>query len=235
MPNSSASISVSTSAAQLIATNGPCRRRLSSWICRATSSLPVPLSPSISTVKSVVATRSMRSRSACITEARSDQRRRAVDRARHGGVGQARQTLDLEQQRRQAGRRLEQLTAPFVDAALLSGNDASSTTRLRRIAGRDGKGDVVARPHRLADADGGRPRQLAELHRLGLNDSSQTGDEQRPEIARRRMGHAVGGHLTHEIRQSATTIGFAPGDIGGLVRQKRLRPFVPPGARCDWR
>jgi hypothetical protein len=32
MPNSSASSRVSTKAAQLTATNGPCRRRLSSWI-----------------------------------------------------------------------------------------------------------------------------------------------------------------------------------------------------------
>ena len=48
-PNSSLSISVSGSAAQLIATNGPCRRGLSACSVRATSSLPVPLSPVIST------------------------------------------------------------------------------------------------------------------------------------------------------------------------------------------
>ena len=45
---------------------GPRGARLSSWIWRATSSLPVPDSPSISTVKSVDATRSIVSRSACI-------------------------------------------------------------------------------------------------------------------------------------------------------------------------
>ena len=66
MPNNSASMSVSTSAAQLIATNGPCRRGPSSWIWRATSSLPTPLSPSMSTVKFVFATRSTRSRSSRI-------------------------------------------------------------------------------------------------------------------------------------------------------------------------
>ena len=48
-PNSSLSISVSGSAAQLMATNGPCRRGLSACMVRATSSLPVPLSPVIST------------------------------------------------------------------------------------------------------------------------------------------------------------------------------------------
>ncbi len=48
-PNSSLSISVSGSAAQLMATNGPCRRVLSACSERATSSLPVPLSPVIRT------------------------------------------------------------------------------------------------------------------------------------------------------------------------------------------
>ncbi len=50
-PNSSLSSSVSASAAQLMATNGPAARRLLRWIARATSSLPVPLSPRISTVE----------------------------------------------------------------------------------------------------------------------------------------------------------------------------------------
>ena len=57
MPNSSASSSVSTSAAQLTATNGPRCRWLPAWISRATSSLPAPLSPSTSTVKFVSAMR----------------------------------------------------------------------------------------------------------------------------------------------------------------------------------
>ena len=59
MPNSSASTNVSTSAAQLTATNGPRRRPLRSCTCRATSSLPDPVSPWINTVKSVAATRSI--------------------------------------------------------------------------------------------------------------------------------------------------------------------------------
>ena len=48
-PNNSLSISVSGSAAQLMAMNGPCRRGLRACTVRATSSLPVPLSPVIST------------------------------------------------------------------------------------------------------------------------------------------------------------------------------------------
>ncbi len=44
-PNSSDSSSVSGTAAQLMATNGPAARRLRWWIARAMSSLPVPLSP----------------------------------------------------------------------------------------------------------------------------------------------------------------------------------------------
>jgi hypothetical protein len=44
-PKSSLSSSVAGTAAQLIATKGPSLRGLASWIARATSSLPVPLSP----------------------------------------------------------------------------------------------------------------------------------------------------------------------------------------------
>ena len=49
-PNSSASRSVSGKAPQLTATNGPAARPESSWSARAASSLPVPDSPSRSTV-----------------------------------------------------------------------------------------------------------------------------------------------------------------------------------------
>ena len=56
-PKSSVSSSVSGIAAQLIATNGPSLRALSACSARAKSSLPVPLSPSSSTVVSVAAAR----------------------------------------------------------------------------------------------------------------------------------------------------------------------------------
>ena len=56
-PNSSLSISVAEIAPQLTARNGSLRRRDSAWIVCATSSLPVPVSPVISTVASVGATR----------------------------------------------------------------------------------------------------------------------------------------------------------------------------------
>ena len=56
-PKSSVSSSVSGIAAQLIATNGASARGLSAWSDRANSSLPVPLSPSSSTVVSVAAAR----------------------------------------------------------------------------------------------------------------------------------------------------------------------------------
>src|SRR6185503_2814894 len=52
-PNSSDSISVSENRAQLTATNGWCLRRLDWWIRVAVTSLPVPLSPVISTVLSL--------------------------------------------------------------------------------------------------------------------------------------------------------------------------------------
>jgi hypothetical protein len=55
-PNSSDSMSVSGSAAQLTAMNGPAARALSSWRARAMISLPVPFSPVMSTVALVSAT-----------------------------------------------------------------------------------------------------------------------------------------------------------------------------------
>src|SRR2546422_368639 len=54
-PKSSDSMSVSGIAPQLTDTNGPLRRGLSSWNARATSSLPVPLSPVTRTVESLSA------------------------------------------------------------------------------------------------------------------------------------------------------------------------------------
>ena len=65
-PNSSASISVSGMPPQLTATNGWSRRRLWLWIARATSSLPVPLSPSTSTVAPLSATVGRSSSNCCI-------------------------------------------------------------------------------------------------------------------------------------------------------------------------
>ncbi len=56
-PNSSVSSSVSGSAPQLTDTNGRDARRLFKWTVRATSSLPVPLSPLINTGLSLAATR----------------------------------------------------------------------------------------------------------------------------------------------------------------------------------
>ena len=55
-PNSSLSSSVSGRAAQLTLTKAASARGLSAWIARAASSLPVPLSPAISTVEEVRAT-----------------------------------------------------------------------------------------------------------------------------------------------------------------------------------
>ena len=55
-PKSWLAASSSLSPAQLTATNGPSRRALSRWMARATSSLPVPVSPRISTVASTRAT-----------------------------------------------------------------------------------------------------------------------------------------------------------------------------------
>ena len=56
-PKSSDSIRDSGIAAQLTAIKGASLRRLLPWMARATTSLPVPLSPMISTVVSVGATR----------------------------------------------------------------------------------------------------------------------------------------------------------------------------------
>jgi len=66
-PNSSLSISSSGIAAQFTSTNGPARRRLNVWMLRATSSLPVPFSPKISTRPFVGAAIATCSRSCAMT------------------------------------------------------------------------------------------------------------------------------------------------------------------------
>ena len=58
-PKSSLSISSRGIAAQFTRTNGSSRRGLKRWIARLTSSLPVPLSPVMSTLARVGATRSI--------------------------------------------------------------------------------------------------------------------------------------------------------------------------------
>ena len=65
-PNSSDSSSVSGMAEQLTATKERSARPLRWWIERATSSLPVPVSPAISTVARLGATRAIRSRTRSI-------------------------------------------------------------------------------------------------------------------------------------------------------------------------
>ena len=65
-PKISLSISVSGMAEQLMATNGLFLRGLSSWMVRATISLPVPLSPVISTDAVLGATISTRWKISCI-------------------------------------------------------------------------------------------------------------------------------------------------------------------------
>jgi len=55
-PNSSEAISVPGSAAQLTVISARSARRERRWMARATSSLPVPVSPVMSTVESVAAT-----------------------------------------------------------------------------------------------------------------------------------------------------------------------------------
>ena len=65
-PNSSLSIRFSGRAPQLIATNGMSARRLWSCTARATSSLPVPVSPRISTVELVGATLAISCRTRCM-------------------------------------------------------------------------------------------------------------------------------------------------------------------------
>ena len=82
-PNSSLSSRVSGIAAQLMATNGPSLRPLFAWSALATSSLPVPLSPVMSTVVSVSATRVTSSHIlsiAGLVPRISSKRWRAVDR-----------------------------------------------------------------------------------------------------------------------------------------------------------
>ncbi len=65
-PNSSLSSKFSGSAAQFTAIIGPVRTGDEPWMARATCSLPVPVSPSISTVVVVWATLEISSKAWCI-------------------------------------------------------------------------------------------------------------------------------------------------------------------------
>ena len=66
-PNSSLSSSVSGKAAQLMATKGCAARGLPRWMARAISSLPVPVSPEISTLARVRLAHATSSNTCCIT------------------------------------------------------------------------------------------------------------------------------------------------------------------------
>jgi len=61
-PKSSLSMSVTGMAPQSTTTNGPSARALASWMACARTSLPVPVSPSMSTVPSAGANRSIRAK-----------------------------------------------------------------------------------------------------------------------------------------------------------------------------
>jgi hypothetical protein len=73
-PNSSLSNRDSDSAAHGTAANGPSRRRLSEWMARASTFLPVPLSPRSSTAASEAAAGSAVSSARCMAGLRDSRR-----------------------------------------------------------------------------------------------------------------------------------------------------------------
>ena len=87
-PNSSEADQGGEIAPRLTATKGPERRGLASWRARATSSLPVPVSPRSSTGTSRSATRRMSQRTAAELVALADQAQRGRT-ARPGSCGAA--------------------------------------------------------------------------------------------------------------------------------------------------
>ena len=114
MPNSSASISVSTSAAQLIATNGPCRRgpsvvNLARDQLLADAALAFDQHGEVGVRDALDPLAQQPHRLA-----RSDQRRRAIALGRRQGRGRAGQPLRLEQHAGNARGRFEQLAGPVV-------------------------------------------------------------------------------------------------------------------------
>ncbi len=86
-PNSSDSSSVSGSEPQLSRTNGPLARGLCRWICSATTSLPTPVSPRMSTVVGAAATLRTSSKTRTIASSAT------TTPGRFGGTGRSR-TLD---------------------------------------------------------------------------------------------------------------------------------------------
>jgi hypothetical protein len=140
MPKSSASSSVSTSAAQLMATNGPLRRRLTSWICRATSSFPPRIRPPTSREIRRGQSLDRRAQSAHDVGGSDDRRRgvatgaMAVEQARARELGP--RSLDLEDKRADVRGRTEHLEIPVAEAASRIECRFKQTAR-RRIAARN--------------------------------------------------------------------------------------------------
>ena len=102
-------------------------------------------------MKSVVATRSTRSRRPCITRL-DDERRSAITGGPRAVIVPARESFGLENQRGEACRRFEQLTTPVVDAAVTGKRRFEH--QLRGVRRWNRAGDIVARANRLADANG---------------------------------------------------------------------------------
>ena len=166
MPNSSASISVSTSAAQLIATKGTPPA--------ATQLVNLPRDQFLAgPALAFDQDGEIRGRNSFDTlaqalhhQTRADERRSAITCGPCAVIVPARESFGLENQRGEACRRFEQLTTPVVDAAV-TGKRRFEHQLSRGVRRWNRAGDIVARANGLADANGRRARQLVEPHRLG--------------------------------------------------------------------
>ena len=118
MPNSSASISVSTSAAQLIATKGtlPAAAQLVNLPRDQLLAGPALAFDQDGEIRG--RHRSTRSRRPCITRLEPMSGAAPSPAARAPAIVPARESFGLENQRGEACRRFEQLTTPVVDAAV---------------------------------------------------------------------------------------------------------------------
>jgi hypothetical protein len=151
-----------------MATNGPCRRRLNSWIWRATSSLPTPDSPSSKTVKSVPATRSIFERSACIASVDpmrgAAPSRRGFDPDKPARASRLR-PRSISRTARPVGRHAQHLKIPLAEPAARIEPRFQNALRRRVDAGTSSEIDSALPAIRAREPTAGALAKLDRVHR----------------------------------------------------------------------
>ena len=226
-PNSADSTSSAGMAARFTGMNGPSARPDSRWIIRASSSLPVPLSPRISTVASSPATLRTRSSDLAHRAARAGHERPL---ALVGHLGAQRHHLPVQVRalggvahERQHGVVLEVLGDVVVGAELHRPDGGLDLVDGRDHDDLDQALRLLDLPQHLEAADARHPDvEQHHVHVLAVEDGQ-------PALARRRAQHAVLAAQDRRQRVAHPLVVVDDEDCLGAWSQQG-RPFQRPGA-----